>query len=400
MKFRKFGQVVLASVVSLGLATGITACGTSNTIDFLYVTASSNNNIAVYTVDSISGALNQIPDSPYPSGGRNPVAEVTSPNGKYLYVVNHDDNTVVEFGIGTDGKLYPQNTYNTPGGSPTAVAISAKGDLLYVVDTFQPHNPAYTEANPGPGALVVYPVTANGSLGSPVANGTLNFWPLLFNPSSVTALANGTAVYVVNKSGSLAGNVNGSISAFQVGAGGALTAVAGSPFPAGVTPNSIASDPASKFLYVTDGASNQLINYIVQSTGVIIPQPNGPTKTDVLPDAVTVDPRGFYVYVANFTASNVSAYSIDQANGNPSGIAGATGTTGTGTGPTCILVEPALGRFVYTSNFADATVTGLQLNPSTGALIQTQAAAYKAPGQPTCTAAITHGNHAIQNIQP
>ncbi len=207
MKFRKFGQVLLASVVSLGLATGITACGTSNTIDFLYVTASSSNNIAVYTVDSISGALNQIPDSPYPSGGRNPVAEVTSPNGKYLYVVNHDDNTVVEFGIGTDGKLYPQNTYNTPGGSPTAVAISAKGDLLYVVDTFQPHNPAYTDANPGPGALVVYPVTANGSLGSPVANGTLNFWPLLFNPSSVTALANGTAVYVVNKSGSLAGNV-------------------------------------------------------------------------------------------------------------------------------------------------------------------------------------------------
>src|SRR6201999_2194252 len=110
MKFSKVGRIALASVVSLGLGAGVIACGPSNTIDFLYVTSSKNNpgQINVYKVDSQAGTLFQITDSPYPSGGRNPVALVTSPNGKYLYVLNHDDSTVVQFAIGTDGKLYPQ----------------------------------------------------------------------------------------------------------------------------------------------------------------------------------------------------------------------------------------------------------------------------------------------------
>ena len=122
MKLSKFGRIALASVVSLGLGFGATACGPSNTIDFLYVTASKQNpgQISVYKVDSEAGILYQITDSPYGSGGRNPVADVASPNGKNLYVINHDDNTIVEFAIGTDGKLYPQQTCNLPGSYPIA----------------------------------------------------------------------------------------------------------------------------------------------------------------------------------------------------------------------------------------------------------------------------------------
>src|SRR5882672_5990001 len=115
MKFRKSGQVLLAAAVSLGVGLGITSCGQSNTVDFLYVTANKQNpgQISVYYVDQLSGALSQIKDSPYSSGGKNPVAAVTSPNGKNLYVINQDDNTLVQFGIGTDAKLYQSHTYNT-----------------------------------------------------------------------------------------------------------------------------------------------------------------------------------------------------------------------------------------------------------------------------------------------
>ncbi len=72
MKLSKFGRIALASVVSLGLGFGATACGPSNTIDYLYVTASKNNpgQISVYKVDSEAGVLYQIADSPYPSGGQ------------------------------------------------------------------------------------------------------------------------------------------------------------------------------------------------------------------------------------------------------------------------------------------------------------------------------------------
>ena len=80
--------------------------------------------------------MRQIPTSPFPSGGRKPVAEAVSTDQTNLYVVNQDDNTIVQFIIGNDGKLYPQNTVNTPGVFPLAVAVS--GLNMFVLDTYQP----------------------------------------------------------------------------------------------------------------------------------------------------------------------------------------------------------------------------------------------------------------------
>jgi 6-phosphogluconolactonase len=391
MKFSKFGRIALASVVSLGLGFGATACGPSNTIDFLYVTSSKQNpgQINVYTVDSQAGALIPILDSPYPSGGRNPVADVASPNGKNLYVINHDDNTVVEFAIGTDGKLYPQQTCNMPGSYPTQLAINKAGTYLYIVETFQPN---YSTNIPGPGAMVVFPVNSNGGLGpsnncTPVANGTNAFFPVGNNPVAVNVLASGNYVYAVNET-------DATISAFQVGSSGALSLFA--TYPVGVAPNAAASDPTSKFLYVTDGAANQMIGFLIQVNGTLIAMQT-PFKTDNLPDAVEVDPRGIYAYVANYNANDVSAYAIDRSTGNATQISGST-TYAVDAGPLCILIEPSEGRYIYTANFLGNTVSGLFLNPATGALSAVQNTPFKAAGQPTCSAAITHGNHSVETV--
>src|SRR6202012_1746451 len=190
MKLSKSGRIALASVVSLGLGFGATACGPSNTIDYLYVTASKQNpgQISVYKVDSEAGILYQITDSPYSSGGRNPVADVASANGKNLYVINHDDNTIVEFAIGTDGKLYPQQTCNMPGSYPAQLAVNEAGTYIYVVETYQPH---FTPSSPGPGALVIFPLNASGQVPTSggacetVSNGTSAFFPLGNNPVAV-----------------------------------------------------------------------------------------------------------------------------------------------------------------------------------------------------------------------
>jgi 6-phosphogluconolactonase len=406
MKFSKSGQALLAAAISVGIGLGITSCGESNTVDYLYVTASKNNpgQVSAYRVDQLSGALTQIQDSPYGSGGRNPVAEVASPNGKNLYVANHDDNTIVEFAIGTDGKLYAQHTINTPGTEPTSLAINSAGTLLFVTDTYQA---GYTDANPGPGAVVVYPINTDGSLGTAIPNTSvtpnLPYWPVEFNPSSVniTALVSTSATldfaYVVNTN---AAAQAGTISAFSfstASGGGALTPIAGSPFPAGVAPNASASDPTGRFLYTTDSATNQLIAYTIQPGGTIIPVQNGPFKTDVFPDAVTISASGLYIYVANYNSNDISAYAIDQGTGAPSSLA--TNTFATKTGPTCVLIEPALGRFLYTSNFLDNSITGYQLNINTGNLTGTENNPYPTAGQPTCAAAISHGNHAIEHVQ-
>jgi 6-phosphogluconolactonase len=414
MKFSKSGQALLAVAVSIGIGLGITSCGESNTIDYLFVTASKNNpgQISVYKVDQLSGALTQIPDSPYSSGGRNPVAEVTSPNGKYLYVINHDDNTIVEFAIGTDGKIYPQHTYNTPGTEPTALTINAAGTLMFVVDFYQA---GYTDANPGPGAVVVYPINSDGSLGTNIANGNLPYWPVENNPSNVnvTALLTSSStqdfVYVVNtNTATQAGTVSG-FSYSTASGGGALTPVAGSScvaekpssgnncFQSGVAPNASASDPTGRFYYVTDGATNQLIAYGIQTNGSLIPLQNGPFKTDVFPDAVTVDFTGMYIYVANYNSNDISAYTIDQGTGAPSSLA--TAIFATKTGPTCVMIEPAFGRFLYTSNFLDNSATGYNINLNNGNLAGTENSPYPTAGQPTCAAAVPHGNHAGQHVQ-
>ena len=125
MKFNRSSQLVLVSAVSLLVAGLVTACGTL-TVDFVFVTsakAAGPNNygeVDVFEVNSESGFMRQIPTSPFPSGGRNPVAEAVSSDATTLYVVNQDDNTIVQFVIGNDGKLYPQNTLNTPGIFPLA----------------------------------------------------------------------------------------------------------------------------------------------------------------------------------------------------------------------------------------------------------------------------------------
>ncbi len=85
------------------------------------------------------------------------------------------------------------------------------------------------------------------------------------------------------------------------------------------------------------------------------------------PTSVQVDPRGIYVYVSNYNANDVSAYTIDRGTGNATQIAGTTAYS-VDAGPTFILIEPAEARFVYTANFLGSTVSGLALNPSTGAL--------------------------------
>ena len=83
------------------------------------------------------------------------------------------------------------------------------------------------------------------------------------------------------------------LSAFQVASSGALTAIG--TYPVGVAPNALASDPTSKFLYVTtDGAANQMIGFLIQTNGTLINMQT-PFKTDILPDAIQVDPRGIYV---------------------------------------------------------------------------------------------------------
>lgn len=411
MKLTKIGQGCLAAAASLALGLGITSCSPSDTIDYLFVTANTpRGQVFSYHVDSISGALSEVAGSPVASGGNNPVAEVASPNQQHLYVANHDSNNIAVFTIGTDGQLVATGTpVTTPGSEPTAMAINSTGTLLFVVDYYAP---GFSNTTPGPGALLVYPINADGSLGSPVANGALPYTGLQCFPSGVAIAPNNDFVYVTNTNSVVVTTASptptpatpaacpsqGTISGFSIGSGGALTPVSGSPFTAGATPTGIAIDPTSRFLYATDSVQNQLIVYSILSTGVLNPLNNGPFTTGTFPVAVVVDPRDEYIYVTNYNSGTISEYAVSQATGVPSAnAAGAFATKAPS--PTCIVVDPALARYVYTSDYTGSYITAAELNPNTGELTGAQGQPYPTTDStPTCVAAVPHGNHATQYV--
>ena len=145
MKLKPMGRAVKASMLSLALALGATACSNDYTVSYVYMTSAKtlpHGLINGYQVDYQSGLLRPLPDSPIDAGGRDTVGLVVAPSQLFLYTVNNFDSDVTEFAVGTDGKLYPQNTYNITGSLPTAAAIDAAGKFLYVTFTYQNNPPS------------------------------------------------------------------------------------------------------------------------------------------------------------------------------------------------------------------------------------------------------------------
>jgi 6-phosphogluconolactonase (cycloisomerase 2 family) len=415
MKWKTIGQVSLAVTATLGIGLGLTSCSPSQTIDYVFVTSnaagSTNGEVSSYHVDSASGALSLVAGSPFPDPGSNPVALVASPNQQYLYVVNHDSSDITYYTIGTDGQLALGKSYKTVGTKPVSVAINATGTLLFVLDYYAP---GFSDTTPGTGALMVYPVNADGSLGTPVLNsGGRTFTPVQCFPGGVAVTPDGSYAYVSNTNAVIVTTAppststpparpstcpaQGTISAFAISASGSLSHVSGSPFAAGTTPTGIVVDQTSRFVYTTDSVQNQLIVYKVLGGGALSPLINGPFNTGNFPVSVTVDPRDLYLYVSNYNASTLNEYTISQASGQPSGLSSSTFDTH-GPGPTCVVVDPAFGRFVYTTDSTGNYIQGGELNPNTGALSSIQNAPYNAIGHPTCVTAVPHGNHAVQTV--
>lgn len=433
MKFNQICRIGAASALSLAACLGLTACSRDYTVAFLYVTSSKaasttspNGTLNEYGIDYQTGSLIRLASSGQDTGGRNPVAVVVTSNQKTVLVANRDDSNIVNFSIGTDGKLYAQKTVTLSGSFPTAMAISGDSKFLYVTFTYQPN---YTTANPGPGGLEVFPLTtdSNGvvSLGTPLSNGGLNYFPLGFAPSgiAVTSNVNNTSVKSVNGSDCTdtscssyvyvidqdSRTTNNLLAFKRTLSNGTITPVGNTTiapgtgistgYNSGVLASGIAATPLGNFVYITDKSANQIIGYSVLSTGVPQTILTGPFATQSQPVNVTIDPRGSFLYTANFNANTVGAYAIATGTGALSATSTGAQSTG-GVGPTCVTIENALGIYLYTSNFLDNTVGGLQLKPATGELVKIRNTPFPATAGPSCAAAVANGTHATQLVQP
>ncbi len=399
------------------------------TIDFVYVAASagvspgSAGQIYGYAVDAESGAIRSAVAT-VSSGGTSPVAMAMTSDYYNIYVANQGNKTVVHFSVSDTGTLTQADSV-TLANTPVYMAVNSANTYLYVI-SYAPSSTTNT-------ATLTEYALSNGTIGSAVATVTLSLncsgaenspsYPTdTIVPTGVVVLANNSAVYVTaydqsayNPGGSTSSNANpGWVFGLDVGSSGALSS-AGNNCPittstyrpydvyqAGVRPSALATEPTSRFVFVTDYASNELIGYSVLSTNVLSSMINGPFRTGDEPTSITIDPRGIYMYVTNSLDNTLSSYSIALPTGTPSTIVGSGATSGntTNTEPVAVTVEPSLGRFVYTANHLDNSISGFRLNPNTGALEATQATPYPTGALPTAVLAVPHGNHATQSITP
>jgi 6-phosphogluconolactonase len=416
MKLSKPSQLFLVSLLGLAAAALLTACEIT-TIDYVFVAGSAGSGssgagvIDIFAADSESGALRMVA-SPVPSGGTQPVALAVTAGYQNLYVINQGNSSLVHFSISNNGQLTKADSValSSEGVSPVSIAVNDAGTRLYLVSQ------EYPGGTPG-AALAVFPLSSSGAIGSPIANGSLHYWPLtvpgyptdVIVPTGVTVMTNNDGVYVsafdqsaYNPGGTQQNSTAnpGWVFAFAANPGGSVAAAPGSPFEAGVKPTGLVCDPTNRFVYVTDYASNELIGYDIGSRFGLSFMPNGPFKTGNEPQAITIDPRGKFLYVANALDSSVSAYSIDLPSGTPSAAVNATGaqTNSTDTQPVAIIVDASLGRFVYTANLLGNSVSGFELNPTAGTLTATENTPYPSSASPTAITSVPHGAHSSEAV--
>ena len=156
MKFSKFGRISLALAVSLGTGIGVTSCSTDHAVGYFYVTGSQYNQISAFRIDNNLGQLTVVPNSPFASGGVNPIKAAVANAGKFLYVLNagcggtsqiacpsgtpasETGANISLFTIGGKGALSFQASYTSQGNLPVSIALDSSGTHLFVLDSTVP----------------------------------------------------------------------------------------------------------------------------------------------------------------------------------------------------------------------------------------------------------------------
>jgi 6-phosphogluconolactonase len=195
-------------------------------------------------------------------------------------------------------------------------------------------------------------------------------------------MAQGTFVYANND------RIPNSISAFSAAADGALSPVAGSPFPTGgngafggaVAPNRITV--VRDFVYAANAGTNTVSGFGINSaTGVLTPVPGSPFITGGVAGGIgmslTATPDDKFLIAANGLSRTITVYSI-AANGALSQVAGSPFASGAG-GLLLNAKATADGKFLAVSSAADISTFSISaaggLTPAPGSPLPDSGAA-------------------------
>lgn len=181
-------------------------------------------------------------------------------------------------------------------------------------------------------------------------------FPAGSNPQFVVATPSGKFVYAANSD-------SDNISAYSLnGTSGALTPIAGSPFPAGQLPFGLAISPSGKFLYAGNANSANISGFSINgTTGALTPLSGSPFAGAIYPEWLVLTPSGKYLYACNSSYGTVSAFAVSsdgslQLLGSPYTVGGY---------PAGPAVSPS-GKFLYVPN--QSNISAFSIDGATGAL--------------------------------
>jgi 6-phosphogluconolactonase (cycloisomerase 2 family) len=177
----------------------------------------------------------------------------------------------------------------------------------------------YTNNDRAPNSVSAFSVGANGALsmvpGSPFATGGNGMGGGFFAANRITTGIVKDFLYVAN------GGSN-NVSGFSINpATGVLTPVAGSPFATGGSADgfgiSLATTPDDNFLIAANAESVNLTVYSIAANGALSPVPGSPFPAGPggIPDGIKVTPDGKFLAVARFLVNSVSMFSISGLGG-------------------------------------------------------------------------------------
>lgn len=207
---------LVASTVS-PVATGIEPWNVTLSPDGKYAYVSNHGNlvtggmtISQYAVDASTGALTPLSPATVTTAFAAPAGIAVDPTSSYAYLSNNIDDSVSEYGIGTDGTLSSLSPASVATGTePVFLAFDPTGKYAYGMN--------YTvNVSAAPGTVSQYTVGTGGQLTpltpATVAAGIGPGW-IAFDPF-------GKFAYVVNL-----GTGIGSVSEYAIGGDGALTLI-------------------------------------------------------------------------------------------------------------------------------------------------------------------------------
>lgn len=273
--------------------------------------------------------------------------------GSHFVFVNDNlkgRNALEAFSMSSHGALIPLpgSPFTTKGrgdrrGAYTAprAALGATGEFLYI-------------ANDGSGDISIFridPTTGTPTLqGSPVPTGGSG---LLYG-IGLAASPDGRFLFAGN-------GASGNVGAFSIDPNGLLTAVNGSPFASGGSPDGLKVTPDSKFLMVAQpgdfGSRGNIVVFSIAADGSLSQVPGSPFSTFGRPTGIDINCSGQYLFAGDGTTGYeyVEVYTIGPG-GVLTSIPGSPFEDSSALNSNGVLLSPD-GNFLYVTNQQSETAT-------------------------------------------